>query len=96
MSLTREEIVHLAKLANLNLTDEEIEKFSKQLSETVQYVENLDELDTSKVNPTASTTKLRDVFFEDGMPSTRTFTPEEATKNAKNKKNNLFVVKRIL
>lgn len=94
--LSKEEIIHLAKLANLSLTDEEIEKFQKQLTETVAYVENLNELDTKNVSETSSTAHLTDVFFKDGEQNKRKFTEEEALANAKNKKNNYFVVKRIL
>jgi len=94
--LSREEIIHLAKLANLILTEEEIEKFKKQLTETVEYVENLNELDTSKVKETSTTSALKNVYFADGETCQRKFTAEEALANAKNKKNNYFVVKRIL
>ncbi len=94
--LTKEEILHLAKLSNLSLTDEEIEKYQKQLEETVEYVENLNELDTSKVEPTSQTTGLNDVFFADGEKNKRGLSQDEATKNAKNKKDGYFVVKRIM
>ncbi len=94
--LTKEEILHLAKLSNLSLTDEEIEKFQKQLEETVEYVENLNELDTSKVEPTSQTTGLNDVFFADGDENKRGLSYEEAAKNAKSKKDGYFVVKRIM
>ena len=96
INLSKEEIIHLAKLANLQLTDGEIEKYQKQLSETIHYVENLDELDTKDVQPTSQTTDLQDIFFEDGEENKRVFSQEEATENAKNKKEGAFVVKRIL
>lgn len=94
--LSKEEIIHLAKLANLSLTDEEIEKFRKQLTETVEYVENLNELDTKQVSETSSTAQLTDVFFKDGEENKRNLTQADALKNSKNKKNDYFVVKRIL
>ena len=94
--LTTEEIRHLAKLANLSLSDDEIKKYSKQLEETIEYVENLKELDTKNTPPTSHTVNLKDIFFEDGEKNERRLTAEEVTKNAKNKKNNFFVVKRIL
>lgn len=94
--LTKEDILHIAKLANITLDDSEIEKYQKQLTETIHYVENLDELDTKDVKPTSHSTNVTNVFFEDGTKSTRTFTKEEALQNAKNTKNGQFVVKRIM
>lgn len=86
----------MAKLAKLNLTDEEIEKYTKQLEETVEYVENLNELNTGNVKPTSHTVNLENVYFQDGEKNKRGFTEEQALKNTKKKKNNFFVVKRIL
>lgn len=95
-TLTKEEIIHLAKLASMSLTDEEIKRFQKQLGETLDYIKNLQELNTDKVRPTDHTVESKNVFFEDGQKNTRALTPEEALKNSKNKKNNYFVVKRLI
>lgn len=95
-ALTKEEILHLAKLANLKLTEEEIEKLKRQLSETLDYVENLNSLDTSKTPPTDNVTGLNDVFFEDGGENTRGLNIDEVLKNAKRKKDNYFEVNKIL
>jgi len=94
--LTREEVLHIAKLANLTISDENIEMYRKQLSETISYVENLEELDTSEVEPTSHSTNLKNVFFKDGTKNERLFTQEEATQNAKNNKKGQFVVKRLM
>lgn len=94
--LTREEILHLAKLTKLHLTDEEIEKLSEQFGETLDYVKNMEELDTSAVEPTNQTTNLENVFFEDGEKNERGLTSEEALKNAKKKNKEMFIVERIL
>ncbi len=50
--LTREEAEHIAKLAKLELTDEEFKKFIPQLSEILDYVDTLNEVDTESVEPT--------------------------------------------
>jgi len=94
--LTKEDILHIAQLANLTLTDEEVEKYMNQLTETIKYVENLDELDTTNVEPTSHSTNVTNVYFEDGTENTRQFTQKEAIQNAKNIKNDQFVVKRIM
>ena len=94
--LTREEIIHLAKLANLTLNEDEIKKYQDQLSKTLEYISNLNELNTDNIPPTNQVTSLTDVYFPDGEKNKRLFLPDEAVKNAKNKKANYFVVKRIL
>ncbi len=94
--LTREEVHHLAKLAKLTLTEVEIKKYQKQLSETLDYVENLKEIETDNITSDFYTTKARDVFFKDKMSHERILSDEEVMANAKRKSRNLFIVKRIL
>lgn len=95
-NLSKKEVIHLAKLAGLNLTDKEIEDIRKKLSETLNYVDNLNQLNTESVIPTSQTTDLVNIFFQDREKNTRGLKPEEALNNSKNKKNNYFIVKRIL
>lgn len=83
--LSRDQILHLAKLSRLQLTDSEIEKYEKQMSETLDYVKNLDELDTSSVTETSQTTNLQNVTFEDGEKSKRII-----------KKDGYFIAKKVL
>lgn len=94
--LTKDDILHLAKLSKLKLTEDEIEKYWKQLEETVEFIKNLDELDTSNVVPTSQTTDMTNIGFTDGEGNKRNLNQEEATKNSENKKNGYFVVKRIM
>jgi aspartyl-tRNA(Asn)/glutamyl-tRNA(Gln) amidotransferase subunit C len=61
--LTKEDILHIAKLANITLNESEVAKYQNQLTETIHYVENLDELDTSNVQPTSHSTNVQNVFF---------------------------------
>lgn len=69
--LSKEEILHLSKLANLNLSNEEIKKIQRQLTETLDYIKNLKELKTDKVDPTHHTVNSINVFFEDGQNNSR-------------------------
>ena len=94
--LTKEEIVHLSHLANLSLTEAEVEKYQKILSETIEYVENLQELDTSKVESTSQSVSKPNTYFIDGVENKRQLTAEEATQNSKQKKGKYFVVNRIM
>lgn len=54
MTLTREEVEHIAALARLELTADEIERYRKQLSDILAYADRLQGVDTSQVSPTAS------------------------------------------
>ncbi len=65
MSLTRAEVEHIAQLARLELTDEEIEQYREQLSDVLDYVARLQGLDTRGIPPTASVLPPRTVLRED-------------------------------
>ncbi len=88
------DIAHVAKLANLSLTDEEKSKFEKQLEETVDYIEGLSEVDTQGVEPISQVTGLENITREDEV--TPSLSQEEALKNAKSTHKGYFKVKGIL
>ncbi len=93
--LKKSDVKHVAKLAKLKLTSKEIDKFSKQLSRIISYVEELNEVDTSKTEPTSQTTGLENVSREDKKISKDCFSQEEALSGTEKKHNNYFVVPRI-
>lgn len=59
------DIEYVAKLARLELTKEEKEKFSKQLADILQYVEKLNQLDTKNIQPTAHVIPMKNVWRDD-------------------------------
>ncbi len=65
MKLTKDQVKHVAKLANLPITPEEESKYSEQLSKILDYVDKLNEVDTSNVEPTFNVTGLSNVTRED-------------------------------
>lgn len=65
MKLNREEVEHLGKLARLALTEEEKERYAVELSAILELVEQLQEVDTTEVEPTSQVTGLEDVYRED-------------------------------
>lgn len=65
MALTREEVQHVAWLARLALTEEEIEHFREHLSAILEYAHMLEEVDLSDVSPTATVLPMRNVMRED-------------------------------
>ena len=64
-SLDDAAVRHVAKLARLTITDEEVARYAGQLSEILGYVEQLNEVDTTDVPPTAHALPISNVFRED-------------------------------
>lgn len=86
----------LAKLSNLKLTDEEAAQYPEQLSESLEYVKNLVEIDTSNVPDNFYTTHAHNVMEEDEVREEDMLSHEDAMSNATSTKKGYFVVKRIL
>ena len=80
MPIDRATVVHVADLARIGLTDEEIERFTGQLSVVLDAVERLKTVDTSEISPTASTLPLVGVQREDVIQPG--LTTDEALANA--------------
>jgi aspartyl-tRNA(Asn)/glutamyl-tRNA(Gln) amidotransferase subunit C len=90
MAITREEVLHVAKLARLELADDEVERFTEQLSAILEAVDKVSELDLSDVEPTAHPLDLVNVWADD-VP-TPSLPVEEALANAPDREGNFFKV----
>lgn len=86
-------VKHVAKLANLPLTASEEEKYSKQLSKILDYIDQLNSLTTSDVEPTYNVSGLENAMAKDEVG--KSLSQEEATNNGSNVKNNYFVTKAV-
>jgi aspartyl-tRNA(Asn)/glutamyl-tRNA(Gln) amidotransferase subunit C len=90
MAITRERVLHVAKLAHLDLTDEEVDRFREQLSAILDAVSKVSELDLSDVPPTSHPLELVNGFGEDepheSLPLDRVFA------NAPQREGDLFKV----
>jgi aspartyl-tRNA(Asn)/glutamyl-tRNA(Gln) amidotransferase subunit C len=94
MKLGREEVVHIALLARLGLTEEDLEKFSGQLSHILETFEALQQVDTSDVPPTAYPIPLENVVREDeAAPS---LPQSEILANAPRQEEGSFQIKAVL
>lgn len=69
MKLTPDQVQHIADLAHLGITEEEKQKFAEQLSSVLEYMEILNEVDTTDVEPTYQVTGLQDVYRTDRVLS---------------------------
>lgn len=95
-TLTDKEIEHISDLSKLKLSNNEVKRIGKQLTDTLNFVENLNSLDTSNVFPTSQISNLVNVFFEDGEANTRQLDYKQSLSNTRRKKNNYFEVNKVL
>jgi aspartyl-tRNA(Asn)/glutamyl-tRNA(Gln) amidotransferase subunit C len=94
MKLTREEVLHIARLARIALTGEEIDKFSGQLSNLLEHFQVLQEVNTDNVPPTAQSVELRSVMRDDVVQPSMPV--EDVFLNAPRREDDAFRVKPVL
>jgi aspartyl-tRNA(Asn)/glutamyl-tRNA(Gln) amidotransferase subunit C len=92
--LSREEVVHVARLARLHLGDEELERMREQLDAILAYIDKLRELDVEGVEPTSHAVPLVNVMRDDEVTSC--LSQEEALANAPDRADAFFRVPRII
>lgn len=91
--ITIKDVEHVAKLARLELTEDEKEKFTKQLGDVLKHVDAMNEVDTSKVEPMAHAIDFVNVMREDKVFYEQT--KEELMKNAPYEEDGFFRVPKI-
>lgn len=94
MKLTKDQVKHVAKLANLPLSSEEEEKYSQQLSKILDYIEQLNQIDTSGVESTFNVTGLNNALREDEIVVS--LSQVQALTNATKKNKGMFKTKGLL
>jgi len=94
MSVTIKDVEHIAKLANLEFTDKEKEKFTHQLNKILEYMEQMNKLDTTSVEPLSHVIELSNVFRTDEVK--QSISTEEALKNAPSKTEIFFKVPKVI
>ncbi|MDQ2910293.1 MAG: Asp-tRNA(Asn)/Glu-tRNA(Gln) amidotransferase subunit GatC [Actinomycetota bacterium] len=90
MAITREEVVHVAKLARLELTEDELERFAAQLNAILEAVGKVSELDLAGVEPTLHPLELSNAWAEDEPRPP--LSAEEALANAPDREDDAFRV----
>ena len=93
-SISFEKTQRIAKMASLELSEADVKQFQEELSETINYIDMLSEVNTEKVTPTSQVTSLTDVFRDDKtVPS---LSQEQALSNAKETIDGYFVTERVI
>jgi len=93
--LTRDDVLKLASLARISLSDEEVTEFSEELSAILQYVEQLSSVDVSGLQPTNQVTGLTNVMREDEVKDYG-YQPADLLKNVPKTQDNMLKVKRMI
>lgn len=91
--ITKAQVEHVAKLARLELTEEEKELYTKQLSDILDYIDQLNEVDTTGVEPMTQPIPNVNVMREDVVK--RLYTRDEMLKNAPHEEHGYFRVPKI-
>lgn len=89
------DVKKVAQLSNLTLVNDEEKEFEKQLGEVLNYIEKLNSIDTSEVEPTAQVTGLSNITRNDKF-SDESLSQKDAISGGQSTYNNLFVVKKLV
>ena len=94
MQVGKEEILHIAKLAALNIREEEIDEYRKNLQDILNFANIVNSVDTDNVSETIGSTNNVNMFREDEI---KEFEDKEALlQNAPEKQNNMFSIPKVI
>ncbi len=94
MPVSVKDVQYIARLAKLRLSEQELPQMTQQLNKILEYMDQLNELDTEDVQPLAHPLQMENVFREDvRQPSLK---PEEALANAPERKGSYFSVPKVV
>lgn len=94
MPITKGKVKYIAKLSKLKLSEKELEKYPKQLSEILNYMDMLNEFDTEGVEPLINPIENENRLREDKIE--KSIVKEEALKNSYERKNDFFSVPKVI
>lgn len=94
MKLSREEVLHLARLARLGLTEDDVDRVSEQLSNILDNFQVLQRVDTSNTPPTTQSITLQNVVSND--EATPSLSPSQVLANAPQREDDFFRVRAVL
>ena len=94
MKITKNEVLHVAELAHLELDEESIERFAGQIGEILEYVDTLNQLDTKDITPTSHAIFLNNAFRPD--EERKHLDNDAALANAPEKEDGGFIVPKVV
>lgn len=94
MSVTRKDVEYIAKLARLEFSEKELDDYTSQLNQILEYVEKLNELDTDNVEPLSHPVENEDTLRKDKVK--KSVSREDALKNSPDRTDEFFRVPKII
>jgi aspartyl-tRNA(Asn)/glutamyl-tRNA(Gln) amidotransferase subunit C len=94
MAVSKKDVEKIAELARLKFSEDELENFTPQMNEILNYMEKLNELDTENVKPLSHPVEQTNVFRDDKLKPS--ITTEEALRNAPAKDEHHFKVPKVI
>lgn len=94
--ITKKQVEHIAKLANLDISEEEVRRYGAQLGAVVEYINELNQVDTKNIEPTSQTTGLVNMTRIDVENIERILPSNDALSQAHHKIDNYFSVDMLL
>lgn len=94
MKVSKEELLHIANLANINLKEEEIDSYLANLQDILNFANVLNSVDTSNVDETIGSTNNINVFREDEIKEFED--SKDLLQNAPEKDNNMFKIPKVI
>jgi len=94
MKITKEEVLHVANLARLDVDKVLIDKFAAQIGTILEYVDSLNRVDTKEVTPTSHAIFLTNAFRDDD--ERQSFDSDSALSNAPEKEDGNFIVPKVV
>ncbi|HYD35598.1 MAG TPA: Asp-tRNA(Asn)/Glu-tRNA(Gln) amidotransferase subunit GatC [Vitreimonas sp.] len=94
--ITKQQVQHVAQLANIPLSDEEAANFAKAFDETLDVIDELKAVDVTGVEPTSQVTGLENVFRDDVVNNETMFSQTQALANAKQTHDGFIVVPQVI
>ncbi len=95
MSLTTEEVIHIAKLSRLHLNDDEVEKYRHQLDSILSYIHQLQAVDTAGVSELRHALEVSNVFRDDVVEACDPDVRERVLENFSNRQGDLLEVQAV-
>lgn len=94
-NITENEIVHIGKLARLNLTEQEIKRYTSDMQEIIGYAEMINNLDTSEIDETIGVVEQKNVFRKDEIKNFGA-SKEELLSNAPSQDEGMFRIPKVI
>lgn len=94
--ITKHKVADIAKLTNMSLEPQELEELTKAFVKTLEVINQLQELEVSKVDPTHHVTGIKNVTREDVVEENYSYTQQQALANTNHSHQGFFVVPRVL